>query len=210
MKKCVSVFFVFCFGLNTISYAQSHEAKQLLLDVEKLASLKNILTDLKKGYEIVSGGYNTIKNISEGNFNLHETFLNSLLEISPAVKKYKRIADIIAAQARIVTEYKTAFRQFRESDQFTAGEIDYISNVYKNLFNQSVKNLDALVSVVTANQLRMSDDERIGAIDDVWKEVQNELMFLRHFNSSTKILAVQRAKEANDVSAINQIYNVNH
>ena len=210
MKKCMSVFFVFCFGFNSISYAQSHEAKQLLLDVEKLASLKNILTDLKKGYEIVSGGYNTIKNISEGNFNLHENFLNSLLEISPAVKKYKRIADIIAAQVKIVAEYKTAFRQFRESDQFTTGEIDYISNVYKNLFNQSVKNLDALVTVVTANQLRMSDDERITAIDDVWKEVQNELMFLRHFNGSTRILAMQRIKEANDVSAINQIYNVNH
>ena len=210
MKKCVSVFFVFCFGFNSISYAQSHEAKQLLLDVEKLASLKNILTDLKKGYEIVSGGYNTIKNISEGNFNLHENFLNSLLEISPAVKKYKRIADIIAAQVKIVAEYKTAFRQFRESDQFTTGEIDYISNVYKNLFNQSVKNLDALVTVVTANQLRMSDDERITAIDDVWKDVQNELMFLRHFNGSTRILAMQRIKEANDVSAINQIYNVNH
>jgi len=206
----MSVFFVFCFGFNSISYAQSHEAKQLLLDVEKLASLKNILTDLKKGYEIVSGGYNTIKNISEGNFNLHENFLNSLLEISPAVKKYKRIADIIAAQVKIVAEYKTAFRQFRESDQFTTGEIDYISNVYKNLFNQSVKNLDALVTVVTANQLRMSDDERITAIDDVWKEVQNELMFLRHFNGSTRILAMQRIKEANDVSAINQIYNVNH
>lgn len=210
MKKCMSVFFVFCFGFNSISYAQSHEAKQLLLDVEKLASLKNILTDLKKGYEIVSGGYNTIKNISEGNFNLHENFLNSLLEISPAVKKYKRIADIIAAQVKIVAEYKTAFRQFRESDQFTTGEIDYISNVYKNLFNQSVKNLDALVTVVTANQLRMSDDERITAIDDVWKDVQNELMFLRHFNGSTRILAMQRIKEANDVSAINQIYNVNH
>lgn len=209
MKKCVSVFFVFCFGFNSISYAQSHEAKQLLLDVEKLASLKNILTDLKKGYEIVSGGYNTIKNISEGNFNLHENFLNSLLEISPAVKKYKRIADIIGAQVKIVAEYKTAFRQFRESDQFTTGEIDYISNVYKNLFNQSVKNLDALVTVVTANQLRMSDDERITAIDDVWKDVQNELMFLRHFNGSTRILAMQRIKEANDVSAINQIYNVN-
>jgi len=82
--------------------------------------------------------------------------------------------------------------------------------VYKNLFNQSVKNLDALVTVVTANQLRMSDDERITAIDDVWKDVQNELMFLRHFNGSTRILAMQRIKEANDVSAINQIYNVNH
>lgn len=214
MKQCIkcvmSLLIFFCLGSNTKTYAQSQEAKQLLLDVQKLASLKNILTDLKKGYEIVSGGYNTIKNISEGNFNLHNTFLNSLLEVSPAVRKYKRIADIIAVQINIVTEYKSAFRKFRISNLFNPDEIDYLSKVYKNLFNQSLKNLDALVTVVTAGQLRMSDDERLSAIDDIWKEAENERMFLRHFNNSTKILALQRAKEKNDVFTMNQLYNVNH
>jgi hypothetical protein len=46
MKKCVmSLLIFFCCGL-TKTYAQSQEAKQLLLDVQKLASLKNILTDI--------------------------------------------------------------------------------------------------------------------------------------------------------------------
>jgi len=198
-----------CFGFSSKTNAQSQEAKQLLLDVEKLAALKNILSDLKKGYEIISGGYNAIKNISEGNFNLHEMFLNSLLQISPAVKNYKHIADIIDAQLKIVSEYKTAYRQFRQSNLFSTGEIDYIGNVYSNLFNQSVKNLDALATIVTANKLRMSDDERMSAIDDNWKEVENKLMFLRHFNNNTKILALQRAKEQNDVSVMNELYDVN-
>src|SRR5665213_2319981 len=151
MKKCVWIAVMMIF-IKGHSYGQSQEAKQLLLDVEKLAQLKNILTDLKKGYEIVSGGYTAIKNISEGNFNLHQLFLNSLLEVSPAVRKYKKIADIIAGQVKIVSEYKTAFRQFRETNLFTLDEIDYLSKVYKNLFNQSVKNLDALVTIVTANK----------------------------------------------------------
>ena len=210
MKKCVMIFLLIsCFGFSSKTNAQSQEAKQLLLDVEKLAALKNILSDLKKGYEIISGGYNAIKNISEGNFNLHEMFLNSLLQISPAVKNYKHIADIIDAQLKIVSEYKTAYRQFRQSNLFSTGEIDYIGNVYSNLFNQSVKNLDALATIVTANKLRMSDDERMSAIDDNWKEVENKLMFLRHFNNNTKILALQRAKEQNDVSVMNELYDVN-
>jgi len=209
MKQYVmSVLLIFCFGLKT--NAQSQEAKQLLLDVEKLAQLKNILSDLKKGYEIISSGYNTIKNISEGNFNLHNTFLKTLLEISPMVKKYKRVADIFAAQLSIVKEYKSALRKFRESNLFNLGEIDYLGKVYKNLFDQSLKNLSALATVVTAGKLRMSDDERLSAIDDIWKEVENELVFLRHFNNSTKILALQRAKEQNDVSVLKELYDVNH
>ena len=211
MKRCVPILlFVSCFGLPTKNYAQAQEAQQLLLDVAKLAELKNILTDLKKGFQIISGGYNTIKNISEGNFNLHDAFLNSLFEVSPAVRNYKRIADIVDAQIKIVKETKSAFRKFRECNLFNPGEIDYFSKVYGNLFNQSIKNLDALATVVTANKLRMSDDERLTAIDNVWKEEENELVFLRHFNNNTKVLALQRAREQNDVSVMNGLYDTNH
>ena len=211
MKQCVmSLLFFLCLGNNIKTFAQSQEAKQLLLDVEKLASLKNILTDLKKGYVVVSEGYNTIRNISEGNFNLHDTFLNSLLQISPTVRNYKRISDIIDAQVKIVSEYKTAFRKFQESNLFNPGEIEYLGKVYSNLFNQSVKNLDDLAMVITAGKLRMSDDERLSAIDEIWKKVDGERMFLRHFNNSTKMLALQRAKEQNEVTIISKLYDVNH
>lgn len=208
MKKCVWIVVMIIF-IKSHSYGQTQEAKQLLLDVEKLAQLKNILTDLKKGYEIVSGGYTAIKNISEGNFNLHNIFLSSLLEVSPAVKKYKRIADIVSTQLRIVSGHKTALRQLKASGKFTAREISYIQHVYSNLFNQSLKNLDALATIVTAGKMRMSDDERLSAIDNVWKEVDNEYNFLEHFNNQAKVLALQRAKEQNEVSTINQLYNVN-
>jgi hypothetical protein len=210
MKKCVLCLLMFLsVGICNQSNAQSQEAKQLLLDIEKLSTLKGILSDLKKGYQIVSQGYNAIKNISKGNFDLHQAFLNSLLEISPAVKKYKHITDIISAQVSLVSEYKKALKLFRESRLFSNGEIDYIGHVYSNLFQQSLKNLDALTAVITANKLRMSDDERLTAIDDNWREAENELMFLRHFNNSTKILALQRAKEKNDVSVMNELYGVN-
>lgn len=40
---------LFCaFGISV--RAQSQEAQQLLLNVEKLSQLKNILADMKKGY----------------------------------------------------------------------------------------------------------------------------------------------------------------
>ena len=208
MKQCVLGLLVLILFATSVP-AQSQEAQQLLLDVEKLAQLKNILTDLKKGYEIISGGYNTIKNISEGNFNLHQSFLNSLLEVSPAVKKYKRVVDIIDAQIRLVSEYKSVFKQLKRSGEFIPSEIEYIGNVYLNLFNQSVENLGDLANILTANKLRMSDDERLTAIDDIWRDVCSELTFLRHFNNQAKILALQRAKDDKDITTMDQMYNVN-
>ena len=112
--------------------------------MEKLAQLKNILEDLKKGYEIVSKGYSTIKDLSEGNFSLHNVFLDGLLQVSPTVRNYRRITDIVRAQISLVKEYKGAYRRFAGSGFFSPEELKYIKSVSENLFNQSVKNTESL------------------------------------------------------------------
>ncbi len=208
MKKWGLVLMVIFF-LSNKSFSQTQAVQQLLLDVEKLTQLKNILTELKSGYKIVADGYTSIKNISEGNFSLHNIFLKSLLDVSPAVKNYVRIKDIIDAQISIVREYKNALKQFKESGEFSVDEMDYIMKVYANLFQHSLDNLQSMIMVITAGKLRMSDDERIQSIDEVWKEVSQQLIFLRHFNNQARILCLQRAKEKNDLSIINQLYHVN-
>lgn len=188
--------------------AQSQEVQQLVLDVEKLAQLKKILNDMYKGYQIVSGGYNAIKDISKGNFSLHKNFLDALLQVSPAVQKYKRIADIINYQTRIVKEYKSAFSKFKADKNFTTSEIDYLGKVYTNLFNESVKNLDELAMVITSGQLRMSDDERIKAIDQIFTRIEDQYSFLRSFNNSTALLSLQRTSEQEDVDVSRKLYDI--
>lgn len=208
MKRCVLIL-LSLFFLSSKSFSQTQAIQQLLLDVEKLTQLKSILTELKEGYQIVSNGYTNIKNISEGNFNLHDIFLESLLEVSPAVKNYGRIKDIIDAQLTLVKEYKNALKQFKESGEFSIDDINYLEKVYANLFNHSLDNLQTMIMVITAGKLRMSDDERINSIDAVWKEVSQELTFLRHFNNEARILCLQRAKDKNDFSTMKQLYDVN-
>jgi hypothetical protein len=200
MKKCIWSFFLIFIGVG--AYSQSEEAEQLLLDLQKLAQLKSILEDLKKGYTILESGYSTIRNISQGNLSLHELFLNSLLEVSPTVRNYKRIADIIFLQLRIVKECQTAFKQFRGSELFDDNELNYITSVYSNLSGQSLKNLDALASVTTSGQLRMSDDERLSEIDGIWKNISDQFSFLKDFNGKTRVLALQRAKEKRDIESM--------
>lgn len=190
--------------------AQAQEMQQLILNIEKLAQFRQILKDMKKGYEILNGGYNTVKNLSKGNFSLHETFLDALMQVSPTVRNYRRIGDIVNYQVLLVKEYKAAFERFRNSGNFNPDEITYLEGVYNNLFKQSLRNLDELASVVTANKLRMSDDERLAAIDKIYADMQDKLLFLRSFNNNTSVLAIQRAKERNDVNAMRNIYKVNN
>ena len=195
-------------GFSTVR-GQSQEAQQLLLNVEKLSQLKNILSDMRKGYEIVSKGYNAVKNIAQGNFSLHEVFLDGLWLVSPEVRKYYRIADIIRYQSAILSEYRTAFKRFSGSGNFSVGELDYLSRVYRKLFDQSMDNLDQLAMVITANKMRMSDEERLAAIDRIFIGTEDMLLFLRSFNQSTSLLGLQREREKADVNALGDYFKIN-
>lgn len=197
MKKMLIILLLV--AVTKTSFAQSEEAQQLLLNVEKLAQFKKILQNMYDGYKIIYKGYTTVKDLSEGNFSLHKTFLDGLMAVSPAVKKYKRIADIINYQIRIVKEYKGAFSQFKQDRSFAPEEIEYLGKVYANLFDESVKNLDELAMVITAGKLRMSDDERLQAIDRVYASMENQFTFLKEFNNNTALLSLQRKSEQAEI-----------
>ena len=181
------------------SMGQSAEIQQLILNIEKLSQFKKILSDMKKGYELLSGGYKTVKDMTEGNFSLHKTFLDALMQVSPAVKNYKRVAEIVEYQISIVKESRNGMNRFIKSGNFSGQEINYFEKVYGNLLNQSLRNLDELTMVITADKLRMSDDERLKAVDDIYEQMQDKLLFLRNFNTTSNVLALQRTKEKNDV-----------
>lgn len=183
------------------SYSQTQEAAQLLLNYEKLRQLEEILDNMYKGYKILTQGYARIKGIAEGNYKLHQVFLDALLNVSPTVRNYKRIPLIINYQRLIIKEYQRAYARFKDDENLTPGELRYIKSVYEYLAKQSLKNLEELTMIITASTLRMSDDERLAAIDRVFFDVQDKLLFLRSFNNSTQILIIQRAKERSNVRA---------
>ena len=208
-QRMLMVVMICCFAAsNTRLYAQSHEVQQLLLNIEKLAQLKDILSNMKKGYEVVSKGYGTVKDLTEGNFSLHKTFLDGLMEVSPAVRKYRKVSEIIDYQLKLVREYKRALQQYNAAGVFSPKELAYIARVYDNLLKRSLDNLDELAMVVTSGKLRMSDDERITAIDRIHHDMSDKLNFLRSFNNSNSILGLQRVREQHDVNSMRKIYGI--
>lgn len=203
------IFFI-CMSKTEKSSAQAQEMQQLILDIEKLTQLKGILSDMKTGYQIYQQGYGSISQLSKGNFDLHSVYLNGLLSINPTVKNYGRVAEIITQQASLLSEYKSSYKQFRQSGTFSANELSYMSDVYTQLVTQSLENLDELTNVLTAGKLRMSDDERMRAIDRIYASSSDKLQFLRHFNRQGVILSLQRSKEIGDTHTLKQLYGINN
>jgi hypothetical protein len=209
MMKSVTILILMLLGFGSFRcQAQNYELQRLILDIEKLEQLKSILTDLEKGYQMLEAGYTTIKNISEGNFNLHKAFLDGLLAVSPSVQKYYKISEIAKYQARTLSEYKAAMNRFRRDSHFHPDELVYIGNVYDNLLNKSVRNLENLLNVLAAGKLRMNDAERLEAIDGIYADTKNQFFFLRQFNNSTQMLAINRSVATGDAETLKNLYGI--
>ena len=62
--------------------------------------------------------------------------------------------------------------------------------------------------VITAGELRMSDDERIAAIDRIYADVEEQYMFLNEFNNSTALLSAQRDNEQREIDFMRKIHGL--
>lgn len=209
MKKLLIISLLCVPFVNPKGYAQGAEAQQLIINWEKLNQLRQILDNMYWGYKVLDKGYTTIKKISEGNYTLHQLFFDGLMAVNPAVRNYKRIPFIIDYQKLLLKEYQRAYNRFKQDPGFKPDELEYLANVYKFLFKASLQNIDELIMVITATKLRMTDDERMQAIDRIFFDMENKVVFLRTFNNSTQLLAIQRARSRNDVKTMQQLYRSN-
>lgn len=209
--KRIRIAILILLGLGGIhnAFTQSHEAQQLLLNWEKLRQLEEILDNMYRGYKILDKGYTTVKKITQGNYTLHELFIDGLMLVNPSIKNYKRIPFIIDYQKLLLKEYQRAYNRFRQDPNFKLDELEYLANVYKFLFDASLRNIDELMMIITATKLSMSDDERMQAIDRIFFDMEDKLVFLRTFNNNTQLLAIQRARSANDIKTLRQLYGIN-
>jgi hypothetical protein len=214
MKKKIkllvaALLFIVAAPLSSRAQSVADCIQQLALDYQKLASLKSILSQMYTGYQVLSKGYTAVKDVSQGNFSLHEAFLDGLFIVSPTVCKYPRVADIINDQATLIGEYKSAAGRFRQGGRFNPDELGYMMDVYNNLVTASLKNLDDLSMVMTDSKLRMSDAERLSAIDRIYLESRSQLSYLRKFNSEADRMAQQRVRSAADKKSVNSLYGIN-
>lgn len=194
--------------LSTRTYAQEHETAVLILNLEKLNQLREILARMYDGYKLVSEGYTKIKNLTSGNYDLHSLFLDGLLLVSPTVRKYRRVTDIVAYQLRIVREYKTAYKRLEGSGAFSPEQLVYVADVYARVIDDSLKSLDELLMIITAQKLRMTDDDRIRAIDRIFGDVEKQLTFLRQFNNRQTMLAIEKAREQSEVRTLKSLHGL--
>lgn len=174
-------------------FNQKSTQKKYLL--QQIAALKVYIGYAKKGYNIVSGGINTIRDIKKGDLNIHNAFFNSLKAVNPKIARYQKVADIISYQLRIVKQIKETLAYIRDTRQFTPEEIEYNRKVFDFLLQECIASVNELLSIITPGQLEMKDNERLVRIDKLYTDMQDKYTFCTVMSEDMALLAAQRMGE---------------
>lgn len=203
MKKMIIIASLLCFAesLSAQTFAEwfRQKATQKKYLLQQIAVLQVYTGYVSKGYSIAKKGLTAIQDIKHGDLNLHSSYFTSLVTVSPKVRRYTKVADIISLQIDIARQSTKTIKDCRNTHQLTTAESDYLQKVFNTLLDDCAKCLDALFNIITNGQLSMKDDERIAAIDKIYDDMSDKQIFIRSFSNTTRGLCLQRKNDQRDI-----------
>jgi hypothetical protein len=184
--------------------------KAVDLEIQRLQNKTIWLQNAQKAVENTMSKLklNEISDWVEKQRKLYADYFDELSKVKEVISTYHRLKDIIDKQTALVNEYRSAWALFRQDDNFTANELDYMGKVYTGVLNESIKNLDQVFIVINAFATQMTDEKRIEIINTAANQVEENLADLRQFNDQNKMLSFQRAAEKGDIEVVKKLYGL--
>ena len=206
MKRIIFIIVVVFFRYSV--FAQAQELEQLKINLEKLLQLKLMLAQAKQGYQTLTNGYNAVRDVSKGNFDLHKKQLDLLMVVSNQVRSSPSIQKSLTNYGSMEKEVRDWMQVARSLGVFTSKEL-YEMN--KDLLMMIVKSKDdrqTLSLVLSDGTLRMSDAERLSFMEMISSNSDQYLASVRQKVKAQTGIAVARVQTKKDRDAIRRLYGL--
>ena len=181
-------------------FNQKGTQKKYLL--EQLVALKVYAGYLKKGYDIVGSGLGIIKDLKNGEFDLHHTFISSLKTTSPAIKNSGKVAQIIAYQLAI----GSAFNGGNKNEYLSATNQQYLKEVKDKVMEECLNDMEELLLVITSGKVEMKDDERITRLDKIYVAMKDKSAFTQSFMTDVSLIIQQKENQQKSINHLKKLY----
>jgi hypothetical protein len=226
MKKCVWIGMIAsCCFLSVIPTQQTHAvipiAQIIKAAVTKVIKamdlmvqrLQNETIKLQNAQRAIENAMSKLKlkeiaEWGEKQRSLYKQYYDELWKVRTAIAYYKRVRTIMEQQVQLVGEYKRAYSLFQKDKHFTPEEIRYIYAVYTGIIEESIKNLDLIILVINSFATQMADAKRLELIEVAAANIDRNVAHLREFTNQNKMLSLQRAKDAQELRYLKQLYGL--
>jgi len=139
---------------------------------------------------------------------LYQNYFNELRKVKTVISYYYRIREVTSKQLQLVAAYKNAVALFKQDKHFTSNEINYMTSVYSGILDESVKNLDQILLVITSFSTQMDDAKRLEIIDASADAIEQNYMDLIQFNQQNISLSLDRSKDLSEINQVRVLYGL--
>lgn len=214
MKKLIAILAVFCLCyvpahaqgiLGTVFNQKQTQTKRLK---EQIAALQVYIDRARKAYKTVQNGLDFIGDLKDGELNLHKDYFNSLKNVKPSVKSYKKIAQILAFETAVVNNCRSIVRDLKQAKEIQPTELQYVDEVLARLLNNCTVLMEELLTVTTSGYFEMKDNERITRIDRLYEAMEDNYKFSQSFSNEARLLVLQRQRDLKDTKTLRSLNNI--
>ncbi len=189
-------------------FAQTQELEQLKINLEKLVQLKLMLAQAKQGYQTLTNGYNAVRDMAKGNFDLHKKQLDLLLVVSNKVQSSPAIQNSLTNYRNMEQEVRDWMQVARSLSLFTSKELDEMNQDLLMMMTKSKDDRQTLSLVLSNGTLRMNDAERLSLVEMISSNSDQYLASVRQKVKAQTGVAVARAQTKKDRDAIKRLYGL--
>jgi hypothetical protein len=179
--------------MGWITDGQAQETPRTML--QQIVALRGYITTAEEGDQVIEQGIYTIRDIRNGEFQLHSKFFSALPAINPAIKNVPRTEDMAWQQVSLIDQFFRWLTQWRSDGLMHAEELSYAEQVYNNLVALAAENMNALFCLTMKHGLKMTDGERILHILIMEQDMQQQNKIVDDFIYETNRLNSDRSTE---------------
>lgn len=179
----------------------------------KIQKLQNQTIVLQNAQKVVENAMSKLKldqitAFAQKEQTLFSGYYKELQQVKSVISGYEKVAKVIQLQQQMLSDYSTAYQQFKNDAHFSPKEIQYMSIIYSRIMDKSVKDLSALTTIISAYTTQISDGKRLELIGRLATDMENNRQQLLQFNRQNRLLSLNRATSKQEVLAIKSYYGL--
>lgn len=182
---------------------QKKTAKQYLLaQLEALAAFRKCIAE---GYTLTQNGLRSLKGLQETLVQLHQRQYQTLSQVSAPVKSAAVSSEFLPVMSGVLSGLNDFLRELRFVGQLGIGEIKLIKKIIFLLLRKCYQDLDRFGLLVSGNALKMSDGERLYALQKLSAALQDTSRFAGSLIREVREMGIQRTRMLQEEILLSEI-----
>lgn len=203
-------------GLAILALSAGKASAQLVVTAPVLEVQSGIQTGLQNTMKGLSSAANVLvkagvkeqeltKVFSEKNMVLAKTWYDGLLQVSNAVRTYRRVQSVFEKQGKIISTYATAIETLRQSPFVKPEQLSLMTSTYTKMLTESANTLSDLQTIVSPAMLKMTDAERMRFIDKLDVKITDQLGLIQYYTKRNFVQMNMAEQKTQDAQALNAL-----